>query len=51
MPVGGALTDFERDLIPERTMAGLAVARDPGSHRRRPTKMTRSENSMTVTSG
>jgi len=36
----GALAEFERDLIVERTQAGLAAARARGRHGGRPTVMT-----------
>ena len=36
----GALAEFERDLIKERTEAGLAAARARGRHGGRPTVMT-----------
>lgn len=36
----GALAEFERDLIRERTQAGLAAARARGRHGGRPTVMT-----------
>lgn len=38
--VFGALAEFERDLITERTTAGLAAARARGRHGGRPTKLT-----------
>ena len=38
--VFGALAEFERDLIRERTMAGLAAARARGRTGGRPTVMT-----------
>jgi DNA invertase Pin-like site-specific DNA recombinase len=38
--VMGALAEFERDLIVERTQAGLAAARARGRHGGRPTVMT-----------
>ena len=38
--VFGALAEFERDLITERTTAGLAAARARGRHGGRPAKLT-----------
>jgi DNA invertase Pin-like site-specific DNA recombinase len=39
----GALAEFERDLIRERTMAGLAAARARGRRGGRPTALTRKQ--------
>jgi len=36
----GSLAEFERDLIRERTLAGLAAARARGRHGGRPSVMT-----------
>jgi DNA invertase Pin-like site-specific DNA recombinase len=42
----GALAEFERDLIRERTMAGLASARAKGNVGGRPQKLTTEQVAM-----
>jgi len=44
--VFGALAEFERELIRERTVAGLKAARDRGSRNGRPQKLTRQQRSI-----
>jgi DNA invertase Pin-like site-specific DNA recombinase len=41
--VFGALAEFERELIRERTLAGLKAARDRGSKNGRPKKLTKQQ--------
>ena len=44
--VFGSMAEFERDLIRERTMAGLASARARGTNGGRPRKTTSNQNEM-----
>lgn len=44
--VFGALAEFERELIRERTIAGLKAARDRGSQNGRPKKLTRQQEKI-----